>query len=108
MPDDELFYGCVGFEWDKHNAVKIWKKHRVSIFEIEGIFFNQPRRGVVVADDLRHSGKEKRFYALGRTDSGRSLFVVFTIRRDKIRVISARDMSRKERMVYDSNEEKDS
>ena len=96
-----LLQKCTGFEWDVHNAEKNWQKHRVTPSECEQIFFNRPR---VVADDIRHSEEENRFYALGHTDARRMLFVVFTVRHDKIRVISARDMNRKERKVYESHE----
>ena len=92
---------CTGFEWDEHNAEKNWQKHGVTPSECEEFFFNRP---LVVADDVRHSEKENRFYALGHTDGSRMLFVVFAVRRDKIRVISARDMNRKERKVYQSHE----
>lgn len=92
---------CTGFEWDEHNAGKIWEKHQVTPSECEAVFFNRP---LVVADDAKHSEKENRLYALGRTDAGRMLFVVFTLRRDYIRVISARDMNKKERKVYLSHE----
>ncbi len=102
MDIPELLLKCTGFEWDRHNAEKNWQKHRVTPSECEQIFFNRP---LVVADDVKHSKKENRFYALGHTDAGRLLFVVFTVRRDKIRVISARDMNRKERKVYESHEE---
>ena len=85
------------FEWDDGNIDKNWIKHRVSPAECEQMFFNQP---LVVADDDIHSGQEDRFYALGRTDANRLLFAVFTIRKNMIRVISARDMSAKERKVY--------
>ncbi|HYM10010.1 MAG TPA: BrnT family toxin [Bryobacterales bacterium] len=87
---------CGEFEWDAHNAEKIWRKHRVAPRECEEVFLNVP---LIVADE-EHSHTEQRFYALGQTDSGRLLFVVFTIRGNLIRVISARDMSRKERGVY--------
>lgn len=97
----DLLHKCTGFEWDAHNADKNWEKHRVMPSECEQIFFNRP---LVVADDVKHSEKENRFYALGHTDGGRMLFVVFAVRRDKIRVISARDMNRKERRVYQSHE----
>jgi uncharacterized DUF497 family protein len=97
----ELLLKCTGFEWDEHNAEKNWQKHRVTPSECEEIFFNRP---LVVADDVRHSEKENRFYALGHTDAGRMLFVVFTVRQSLIRVISARDMNRKERKVYQSHE----
>jgi hypothetical protein len=72
--------------------------------ECEQIFFNLP---LVVADDVKHSERENRFYALRRTDTNRLLFVVFTVRKNKIRVISARDMNRKERRVYQSYEKED-
>lgn len=95
---------CLGFEWDAHNAGKNREKHRVSPAECEQIFFNRP---LVVADDQKHSEKESRLYALGHTDANRLLFVVFTIRMDKIRVISARAMNRKERNTYQSHEQED-
>jgi len=95
---------CAGFEWDEHNAGKNWHQHRVSPVECEQIFFNRP---LVVADDPRHSERENRFYALGRTDASRMLFVVFTVRKDRVRVISARDMSRKERKIYNEQKTKD-
>jgi hypothetical protein len=101
MAGFEQLHNCTGFEWDNHNAAKIWSKHHVSPSECEQIFFNLP---LIVADDEKHSEKEKRYYVLGHTDTGRLLFAVFTIRGDKIRVISARDMSRKERKVYKSYE----
>ena len=88
-----------GFQWDQRNLEKNWFKHGVSPLECEEIFFNQP---LVVSPDVGHSDKEARFYALGRTDGDRYLFVVFTVRGRKLRVISARDMNRKERKVYGS------
>lgn len=92
---------CTGFEWDFANADKIWNRHEVSRAECEQVFFNRP---LVVADDQEHSGAEKRYYALGKAESGRRLFVVFTIRGELIRMISARDMSRRERRVFDRAE----
>ncbi|QTA80638.1 Toxin-antitoxin system, toxin component, BrnT-like [Desulfonema limicola] len=91
---------CEGFEWDDGNINKNWLKHKVSHAECEQIFFNKP---LVIQDDRKHSEAEKRFYALGRTDSRRTLFIAFTVRNKRIRVISARDMSQKERKAY-SNE----
>jgi len=95
----EILSQCVGFQWDKGNANKNWLKHKVSPAECEQIFFNQP---LVVQDDIAHSKTEKRFYALGKTDSKRNLFIAFTVRNKHIRVISARDMSRKEREVFNN------
>lgn len=86
-----------GFEWGAGNIDKNRKKHGVSNSECEEVFFNWP---LLVAQDVKHSQSEQRYYALGQTDAGRRLFVVFTIRARKIRVISARDMSRRERDTY--------
>jgi uncharacterized DUF497 family protein len=88
-----------GFDWDDGNARKN-DKHGVTQAEAEEIFFNQP---LLVLDDLRHRDQEVRFHALGRTLDGRLLHVTFTLRRGGtlIRVISARDMHRKERSVYE-------
>ena len=96
---------CRGFEWDEGNLDKNWLKHGVSRLEIEQIFFNRP---LLVAVDDQHSQKEQRYFALGRTDLERGLFIVFTVRRDLVRVIYGRDMSRKERKVYRDAKEEDS
>lgn len=89
-----------GFQWDAGNARKSADKHGVSQGEAEQAFFNDPL--LLLADD-GHSEAEPRFHALGRTDGGRRLFIVFTLRdaRRLIRVISARDMNRRERTRYD-------
>lgn len=92
---------ATGFEWDKGNIDKNWIKHGVSPSECEQMFFNQP---LVIADDDIHSEQEARWYALGRTDANRLLFAVFTMRKDRIRIISARDMSPRERKVYQQYE----
>jgi uncharacterized DUF497 family protein len=89
-----------GFDWDEGNLLKNWEKHRVLASECEQVFFNRP---LVAGLDEAHSKTEARFYALGITDTGRRLFVVFTIRRNRIRVISARDMNRRERKVFDES-----
>ena len=89
---------CTGFQWDEGNFLKNWERHGVRPGECEQIFFNRP---LLVVPDETHSDKEPRFYALGQTDAARRLFMVFTIRGTLIRVISARDMSRKERKVYE-------
>jgi len=97
----DVIAGCEGFDWDAGNAAKIWERHRVSPVECERVFFNRP---IAVSDDLKHSEDEVRYCALGRSDTGRNLFVVFTIRAGAIRVFSARDMSRKERRAYEVHE----
>ena len=86
-----------GFEWDEGNVGKNWESHRVTPQETEQVFFNRP---LIVADDPKHSRSERRYFVLGQTDENRALFVAFTLRGQRIRVISARDMSRKERKVY--------
>jgi uncharacterized DUF497 family protein len=89
---------CVGFDWDEGNLLKYWEKHGVSAFECEQVFFNRP---LIAAPDEVHSSTEPRFYALGQTDASRLLFIAFTIRGRLIRVISARDMNRRERKVFE-------
>ena len=93
---------CTGVEWDKHNSEKIKAKHGVMPVECEQVFFNLP---IIAGDDEKHSESEDRFYVLGQTDSARLLFLVFTVRNDKVRVISARDMNKKEKGVYKTHEE---
>ena len=89
----------IGFDWDQGNARKSVDKHHVGQAEAEQVFMNQP---LLLMDDQQHSLSERRFRALGQTDEGRCLYVVFTLRRENslIRVISARDMNRKERRHY--------
>jgi uncharacterized DUF497 family protein len=93
---------CTGFEWDTNNSDKITAKHAVTPTECEQVFFNVP---IIVGDDVKHSESENRFYVLGQTDTGRLLFLVFTVRSEKARVISARDMNKNERRVYENYEE---
>lgn len=93
MPERE------GFDWSGGNAEKNWERHGVSPSESEQVFFNRP---LFVSDDIAHSEHEKRFYVLGQTDAERELFIAFTMRGKQIRVISSRDMNRKERRIYRS------
>lgn len=90
--------GCSGFDWYEGNSEKNWVAHGVACGEAEEMFFNVP---LVLAPDTGHSKVEDRYYGLGVTNSGRPLLVVFTIRGDLVRVVSARDMSRRERRVYE-------
>lgn len=87
-----------GFDWDEGNINKNWLKHGVEFSECEQIFFNKP---LLIAHDKKHSKSEKRFYALGKTFKGKMLFVVFTARKDRIRIISARPINKKERKIYE-------
>ena len=89
--------GIDGFEWDEGDTDKNWIKHQVTNSECEELFFNLP---LVVAGDPQHSQDEQRYYALSQTNVNRWLFIAFTIRENKIRVISARDMSQNERKAY--------
>jgi len=93
----EMLAACTGFGWDKANADKNWIQHQVSPGESEEVFFNDL---LLVVPELGHSKREPRFYALGQTEAGRRLFLAFTIRRQLVRVNSARDMSRRERKEY--------
>jgi uncharacterized DUF497 family protein len=87
-----------GFQWDKGNIDKNSRKHGVTNLESEQIFFNEPL--IVTSDTIHSTGEEKRFYALGRTDNEKYLTVVFTLRENLIRIISARIMSKKEKEIY--------
>ena len=85
-----VLVNCIGFEWDKGNSQKNGVRHRVTKGECEQVFFNEP---IIAFNDEKHSQEENRWYLLGRTDSEKLLFVVFTVRNKLIRVISARDMN---------------
>ena len=89
-----------GFDWDEGNSRKSAHKHDVSQAEAESIFFNDP---LILVEDRRHSDNEQRFNALGKTGQNRLLHVTFTLRHNAtmIRVISARDMHRRERRYYE-------
>ena len=87
------------FEWDEGNINKNLHKHGVENQEIEEVFFNLP---VLFSPDPKHSGRESRYLVLGQTDKRRKLSIIFTIRQNKIRVISARLMSIKERRFYET------
>jgi uncharacterized DUF497 family protein len=88
----------IEFEWDAANKEKIWLKHRVSVEECEEAFmanlvFTQP-------DEL-HSGPEDRYILISKTKKDRYLFIVYTLRKHKVRVISARSMHKKEIAFYE-------
>jgi len=89
-----------GFDWDEANSLKIEEKHNVMPSEAERVFFNEP---LLLMNDVKHSQNEERFHALGVSDDRRLLHVTFTLRANRtvIRIISARDMHRKERRVYE-------
>jgi uncharacterized DUF497 family protein len=94
------FRRITGFDWDDGNRRKSADKHAVTPAEAESVFFNDP---LIVVEDVKHSGAEQRLNALGKTAQNRFLLVTFTLRNDRtfIRIISARDMHRKERNYYE-------
>lgn len=86
------------FEWDKGNIEKSYIKHGITNKETEEVFFNKPLK---IFQDAKHSQKEKRFLTYGVTNQKRSLTIVFVIRKQKIRVVSARIQNKKERNIYE-------
>ena len=96
---------CEGFEWDEGNSNKNFYLHNVTDGECEDVFFNLP---LIIADDKAHSAVEKRFFALGKTDAKRRLFIAFTVRNKLIRVISARNMTKSENRKYAEKIKRDS
>lgn len=97
---DDWLVAITGFDWDGGNPRKSVKKHQVTQHEAEQLFFNQP---LLILEDTKHSQQGMRFHTLGKSDAGRELHVTFTLRSDKtlIRVISTRNMYRKERKLYE-------
>jgi len=92
------FPAVVGFDWDEGNIDKNVQKHGISNNECEQIFFNEP---LIILDDAKHSQEERRYAAFGFTDEDKKLMIIFTLRSNRIRVISARAMSKKERAFYE-------
>jgi len=90
----------LGFDWDDGNSRKN-EKHGVSGAEAEQVFLDSQ---IVVTSDIDHSAVEARYQALGETLDRRRLHVSFTLRQNEslIRIISARDMNRKERARYEN------
>jgi hypothetical protein len=97
----ESFFDFHGFQWDSGNIDKNRLKHGVEVFEAEQPFFNDP---LIIIPDEKHSTSEIRYAALGKTNDGRNLTIVFTKRNQLIRIISARDMNKKERDYYATHE----
>ncbi len=93
-----ILENCEGFDWDEGNSNKNWYLHRVNDKESEEFFSNLP---VIVAEEKGQSSDERRNHALGRTDSGRCLFVAFTVRGSLVRGITSRDMNKREERRYE-------
>ncbi len=96
------FSDITGFDWDADNVYKNITKHNVYDAEAEQVFFNRP---LIVKRDVRHSQNEDRYFVLGRTNHERLLFVSFTIRSKNIRVISVRDMTKREECMKTTKKE---
>ena len=105
MSQRDPLESCVGFDWDQGNVAKNWDRHQVTPEEAEDVFFHDP---FVLRSDVTHSKREKRYWALGQTANGRLIFIAFTVRRKLIRVISARNMSRREVEEYKRHEKDNS
>ncbi len=90
---NKILSNCTGFEWDQGNITKNGDTHDVSTGECEQIFFNKP---LIIKRDRDRSKLESRYYALGRAHADRLIFAVFTFRNEKIRIISAREMTASE------------
>ncbi len=93
-----------GFDWDAGNSNKNLLRHNVQNWECEQIFFNRP---LLILEDKEHSSGERRWAAFGRTDANRLLAVIFTGRGKLLRIISARDLNRRERRFYEEYEVED-
>lgn len=90
-----------GFDWDEGNRDKNWRKHRVTAGECEEVFFKLP---LLHQPDPLHSQEEHRYFVLGQTNAGRYLFIAFTVRNNRVRVISARYMNQKEKAIYEQTD----
>jgi len=88
---------AIEFEWDKGNIGKN-KKHGVEDKEGEEVFLDENK---IIYKDVVHSQKEKRFIVIGKNEQGRLLFISFTYRRKRMRIISVRDTDRKEKNLYE-------
>ncbi len=86
------------FDWDQGNREKNYRKHNVTQYEAEEVVAND---SIFIFDDEKHSSREKRYMIWGSTDGGRKLNIIITIRKDVIRIISARDMNGRERRAYE-------
>ncbi|KKQ35103.1 MAG: hypothetical protein US51_C0016G0005 [Microgenomates group bacterium GW2011_GWA2_37_6] len=89
------------FEWDKGNIDKNLLKHKVTNKEAEEVFGN---RHFMIEDKKRSTVYERRYMLWGVTNYKRKLTIIFTIRTNSIRIISVRDMHKKERRRYEKIE----
>ena len=101
----ELLIHCTGFDWDDDNAIKNWDLHQVTPEEAEELFLNH---ALIGRSDIGHSEERNAVFCFGSIEQGRLLFAAFTIRKVLIRVISVRDVNRKEGAYYESHEKENS
>ena len=94
----EILISPTEFEWDRHNIEHV-RIHKVEPGECEQVFFNIP---LTVEPDRKHLRSEERYFALGKTNMNRILVVIFTIRKTRVRVITARDANKKERINHET------
>ncbi len=87
----------IEFQWDSGNSHKN-EKHKVINTEIEEVFNDRDK---VMSPDVKHSNSEQRYILLGKTKKNRLLYIVFTVRKGSVRVISARDINKKEASLYE-------
>lgn len=87
----------IEFQWDRGNIDKNQKKHEVSEKEAEEVFFDKNK---IIYKDKFHSKTEDRYILIGKTNKKRLLYTVFTKRNGKLRIISSRDINRKEVKIY--------
>lgn len=88
----------IQFQWDVGNQEKNWIKHRVTNAECEEVFFDPHKR---ILGSALHARDETRYALIGQTQGDRLLIAVFTMRGHTVRVISARDVNRRERGLYE-------
>jgi hypothetical protein len=98
---NNLIKDVTGFIWDEGNINKNKSKHGLDFWTIEEVFFNKP---LIIDFDNKHSLTEQRWFALGKTDNNERIMAVFTIRSNKLRIISARKMNKNERLIYEKAE----
>ncbi|MGD0488893.1 MAG: BrnT family toxin [Syntrophorhabdales bacterium] len=101
MDEPDKALSAAEFEWDRGNIEKNWERHRVAYVECEEVLLSGQ---FIITKDTAHSIAEDRYRVLGKTDEGRILFLAFTLRGGKIRVITARDANKKERKTYEEAE----
>jgi len=91
------------FQWDRGNIEKNWNKHQVTTQEAEEAFLDKHR---LILEDKTHTNTENRYILIGQTKLARPLFIVFTTRQTKIRIISARNLKRKKHHIYQEHRRK--